>query len=451
MSARYGEEYLVDFIVQCFAPIRREKNISSEQAIADAEVLLLLMQLTYGAYSYYGGDQVFIPIFDRIIEDFSAKDVWNTEHRIGDFANVFHKHLGGVITDNHFAVAYDIIGETNRDDFILGGLNTIDFYVGETTFIKTKHGFQAKDSGLYLESIPGYDLFQIMRLIINDDGDISYSPIINMPGSNNNPTYPINLVYRNGEQETVSLLRYEPHQMNVRDKVFLLHRDDIPIIKIMRMGPPNDTEAHKFFEYAEELKDEPVIIIDIRSNVGGSSILPAKFLHRLLDELVPSNCVTLELGSQQDYLDMWAAAPSDNPWYIPIDEVNMYYPTIPFGESHHVSNHTPDAIIINKPLLILLTDRFTYSAAERFIDLSLNLKNCLIIGQNTGGMIQTTGGPGFYLPNSGITVNFGQGLFLFPENTYAEGVGFTPDLWATGDALEAALALIENYGGNIND
>ncbi|MCL2406098.1 MAG: hypothetical protein FWC92_11225, partial [Defluviitaleaceae bacterium] len=49
------------------------------------------------------------------------------------------------------------------------------------------------------------------------------------------------------------------------------------------------------------------------------------------------------------------------------------------------------------------------------------------------------------LPQSRIPLQFGSGMALFPEGHFQESVGFAPDIWVSGDALTAALGLIENH------
>ena len=54
----------------------------------------------------------------------------------------------------------------------------------------------------------------------------------------------------------------------------------------------------------------------------------------------------------------------------------------------------------------------------------------------------------YYLPNSGLAIQFGTGLTLFSEEN-ADGYGFTPDLWVPPeDALDAVARVCEHYGLN---
>jgi len=48
--------------------------------------------------------------------------------------------------------------------------------------------------------------------------------------------------------------------------------------------------------------------------------------------------------------------------------------------------------------------------------------------------------------NSGVSFGFGQALFLWPDGYFTEGTGLQPDVWVEGNALVAALALLNNVG-----
>ncbi|MCL2388505.1 MAG: S41 family peptidase, partial [Defluviitaleaceae bacterium] len=102
-----------------------------------------------------------------------------------------------------------------------------------------------------------------------------------------------------------------------------------------------------------------------------------------------------------------------------------------------------DRVIYNEQLIIVLVDRFTLSSGEIFADQFTNVENTLVIGQNTFGMLLTSSGLPLYLPNSGMPVSMGRYKLVHPENTWQEGVGFSPDIWVLGDALTAAWAILD--------
>jgi len=72
------------------------------------------------------------------------------------------------------------------------------------------------------------------------------------------------------------------------------------------------------------------------------------------------------------------------------------------------------------------------------------MENTLVIGQNTQGALLTSGSLELFLPNSGISLRMGSAMFFQEEGTWQEGIGFAPDVWVVGDALTAALAILNN-------
>jgi len=193
--------------------------------------------------------------------------------------------------------------------------------------------------------------------------------------------------------------------------------------------------------------------LDIRSNEGGASAHTYTWLYTLLGQTVPTNFNWL------GFFD----APVVNPtnvrrparWYsgftqragldfdYPSRLFDFYIPLEPLAEGiYFTAEAFRDDVITNDQLIIMLIDRFTVSSGEIFADQFTNIENTLIIGQNTFGMLTTSSGLPLYLPHSGIPVSMGRYILVHPHDTWTEGVGFAPDVWATGDALAAAMALV---------
>ena len=76
------------------------------------------------------------------------------------------------------------------------------------------------------------------------------------------------------------------------------------------------------------------------------------------------------------------------------------------------------------------------------MDAARNVENTLIIGQNTYGVLTSNAYTVMYLPNSGVAVQLGCNLCVFPEGDFEEFVGYQPDLWTSADALDVAINLV---------
>ena len=182
------------------------------------------------------------------------------------------------------------------------------------------------------------------------------------------------------------------------------------------------------------------MIVDLRFNGGGDGILPLKWLAAWTGSPVTTNYRSLMyMGLEQLLSDVpsnpYYTSPEDWKTVAGAEALNAHYVEV-FGQ--------PDAFVDSDSLLIILTGKNTASAAEIFVDAARNVENTLIIGQNTYGVLTSNAYTVMYLPNSGVAVQLGCNLCVFPEGDFEEFVGYQPDLWTSADALEVALNLVQN-------
>jgi len=416
----------------------RVSSLSREEAIYDANIMFEMLRHFYGGYNFLGGDEVFLPLFEDILEAINEQEQWSGSM----FLQLLRDYLSTVIADNHFHIESHSLG--------------VSYYVfiWDTPFERSEQGFRKQDTSLYLVDIVGYDKQDIFRLSVDEEGNFFYSAIFMKPESKG-IIYDFDVVWSNGELETISLLRTPLSPTISGGEPSLHYVNDIPIVTFRTgMGNPFsytryiDEYARRFISLAEYLYDESVIIIDIRTNPGGFSMLTRLWLDILLGEIVPNNFTILDSHWWEDIPQM----PEE--WYEVFGLVSDEYlekynelferhdPSEYIGNYHFFSTF-PNQTIPNDILLILLVDRYTFSAGEFFTDQMLNIENTLVIGQNTGGALLTSSFPPLYLPNSGISYIMGPAHFAFHENDWREGVGIDPDIWVIGDALTAALAILE--------
>jgi hypothetical protein len=414
-------------------------SLSREEAIFDAERYFSMLRHTYGGYTYFGGDEVFLPIFDDIIDALSKQEEWPTMKLVDEI----HSRLSKVIFDNHLVIdmkAYAV---------------EYDFYAWEIPFDKNGDRFLKRESGLYVAEIEGHDLDEVFRLAVNEEGEFFYIPVFMEPKHLSSDLC-ITVIYDNGDKEIVSLKKPNRRGWPLQDSM-LRYKDGIPIVVLRKMYNPfvrgeitgtssiaNMEDAMRFLSFAEELKDENAIIIDIRSNQGGTGYLSNIWLYLLTGEIVPNNFlgVHYDINKLVDLTEALMQQEEDiinNPYYDLAAEA--FDQMEPFGEDHFISN-TPDRIISNDKLIILLIDRYVYSAGEVFTDLINNMENTLVIGQNTSGTLITGGFITYYLPNSNVAYSITHSFHIFDEAYFREGVGIAPDVWVIGDASKAALAIL---------
>ncbi len=98
---------------------------------------------------------------------------------------------------------------------------------------------------------------------------------------------------------------------------------------------------------------------------------------------------------------------------------------------------TPSGSLIKKPL-ILLTDRYTVSAAERMVMAARALPNTLVVGDTTNGTFGTK--ISRELANGWFYSYSIQKVEMFDGKNY-EGIGLPPDVWVKNDLQEMDLGI----------
>jgi len=177
----------------------------------------------------------------------------------------------------------------------------------------------------------------------------------------------------------------------VHDQHFAtLNRDSgFPVARITHMGfSASDSAsggvARQFLGFAEELRGEPVVIVDLRGNPGGSGILPMQWLHIFTGEVLTPNFLSLDTSA----MVLPIIDDEGNVWNAGTREANrLYWPTEVIA-----------------------------------------------------------GGASLSLPRSGLPFSFGTALLHHPPGHLDEGVGLEPDIWVAGDALTAVAAMLKNAG-----
>ena len=426
---------------------RRNSNLSATAAAYDIVVLFELLRHIYAGYHYFGGDEIFLPMRDKMLEEINQRERWADTQLF----QLIQGHLGAVIVDYHFLVnAYSgsTFGKPHHS------------FVWSVPFDRSENGFRKRETGEYILYVDGHEKDEIFRLTMNEAGEFFYAPVVFRPASEG-VNYSLRFIFENGEEETVNLTRTVHERTHARGaRSSLRYENGVPIVSIRRMWDflnpyaNNHQYALRVLGYAEQLRDEPIIIVDIRSNEGGASAFSYAWLYGLLGEVVPSNFNWL--GFFDSPIDVPQGVSRPERWYRGFSRRSGFdfeYPPELFGKYLHMNpiaenidfttENARDRVIYNEQLIIVLVDRFTLSSGEIFADQFTNVENTLVIGQNTFGMLLTSSGLPLYLPNSGMPVSMGRYKLVHPENTWQEGVGFSPDIWVLGDALTAAWAILD--------
>ena len=351
---------------------------------------------------------------------------------------ILMRHLGPVINDAHFRIGFSNLG---RGHFIsvLPRASTLSYEI-------TPNGFRNVETGLYLESVEGHEINEIMRLHANAQGELFYRPVL----QGDRLFGQVIFTYENGEDipRQFQLFR-EPQRTFTPPLPTLEFREGIPIITVRVMGADGHEDAFfyehavAFLSFAELVRDEPAVIVDVRSNSGGNSLLPTRWFYALTGEIVPSNLTQLGTGGAdgRELENMMESHPLQEGY------AEYFANFRQLDENHSISFDFPRRIVYREQIIIVLTDRATVSAGEAFTDLTTNMSNALIIGSPTSGTLAFSGRADVkLLPNSGLNFAFGRGKLLWDDNHFAENIGIQPDIWTDGIALDVALGLLRGVG-----
>ena len=262
------------------------------------------------------------------------------------------------------------------------------FFYREVAFVKTEEGYQSED-GKQVESVESYeDLDQLFRRSISPQGELVYYPVVlkevedpSLQGTYQN-NEPLVVRYQGGETQTLTAESFEMYDEALPERTVTEEVEGIPVLRLQ--------------------------IIDLRTNGGGFWQDAQSVMMDYVGQAVPTNSVEVDAwtGNYQDEQDQFAE---------------------------------------NEKMLIVLTGKYTASAAEQFVDAIHNVENVLIVGENTNGCILTAAGSS-YLPNSNAPMVLGANLVhVFPgEGFFEELRGLYPDIWTpAGEAEELVIKLVE--------
>lgn len=176
-----------------------------------------------------------------------------------------------------------------------------------------------------------------------------------------------------------------------------LFKNKIAYIKIHLFSGNFEKQA---IEFVNKFKDAEAIIIDVRGNGGGST---------------PSQLVSI---LQTKPYKFWVES---TPLHLASFESRKWlsksYIVYEFSEKK-----SSDSAYRGK--LVILTDRFCFSACEDFLMLMKQNGRAIIVGERTGG---STGQPYMCSFEDGIGIGIGSVRAHFLDGTLFEGVGIKPD------------------------
>lgn len=370
------------------------ENLTLEQAREDVETAFTLLRTTYGAYEYFGGDEVFDGLREAALARLEEAD---PALPLADaVADALYAVLSPVVRDGHFTVG---------DRHLIGPYELYPYYV----------------PGVYIDDPAGLSE-DYVKPTIGPDGAI---------------TYGFYALSRDGNDLPGTLGGYElswtPCEA-VGPGHFVFAESEyqgIPTLQSRYMSadtPEGEAQLERFAACGGEYADAPLLIFDVRSNPGGSD----RWFMEWFKGWTGQYAEPRQAGGQR-----FSQLRRQNPM--------LSYPEEWMGTWDVYSD--PGRWVEREGYTFLLTDGGTASSGETVVEHLHSVENTLVVGTQSGGCALVPNNIHFYLPNTGVELYFGTGLGFHETMENRDGIGYLPDLWVNPpDAMEAVARLCRYYG-----
>lgn len=428
-------------------------NITKDEAIEDLDMLFWLLRASYGAYGYFGGDEVFNNAKKIIEKEISQQDTLKTQ----EFLLILLENLS-FLEDTHFS------------------LN------GFTTFFNEKYLYAENDNREFHKDTYGYyikidnekwylekEKESLLKLTIGESGELVYG-LFTLSTKEESKDLPGNITIKCGETSLHYDLTWEiasiGEPFGTDGNVYYYDEiDGIPVASIRAMitRDAENQETLQFIRDAEKIKYKEVAILDLRMNGGGFPGINELWLYQLTDNIVFPN---MEKLTRKDSLPKGKLCENDigenllSYEYL-LDFYKEYLKLRQESDSDliNVDNSDYYTIIKYNPrfidrdnILFVLVDKNTYSAAESLLLQLKTVGNVIFVGTNSNGCYLTDVlRVPYYLPNSRILISYGKSLHVTNFMYEFDSRGIMPDLYiGSQEALDAVIRCIKYYDINNN-
>lgn len=408
-----------------------EKQIlTSVEAQADVDYLFRLLPHGYAGYGFFNEGDRFGLAQQQLLATLQERDEITSD----ELAAFIHEQLS-FIQDCHLRIG-DQRFFSHLDYWYWDG---VDFFEENG-----RYRFQRESDTLWLDTINNKPPTAYMKQTLNAAGDPVYH--LGLLSHTQPDDFTLAIRQPDGTQTAMTGEWKQSVFSPPEDDIFnRFEAEGIPII-VSRWFWGDENRLAQFVADAENVREEPILVVDIRGNGGGISWWPRHWLQTLVDvEIEPA----LLIGELQTKTAVAGKVNWPNSEFLVkelLDRFLVQLEALQSGASERGwHNFISDTSPIPNPnqLLVVLIDRHTASSAEGFITNLLQMEHVVFVGENSQGCVHYGDTGFYYLPNSGIAVQLGTKLFLTPQLDHIEGVGFQPDLWVPAEqALPRTLAAI---------
>lgn len=389
-----------DYLTDTYSEYDAAKELSLEEAEEDVNYLFDAFYYDFAFYDYFGGHTVFDQAKAEILQELQAKDSLTCK----DLQEILVKHLT-FIKDGHFNINQNFPAEKE-----------IPFFFRQVMFVKTDSGYQ-DSKGKTVVSVDGYpDLDALFKRSISKEGYLVYYPVLLKEAKFDGTEWDkhvcdeqLTVHYADGSTDVLTADTWSQYYKDLPkgQNTDLRQTDGIPVFQFNHFDPSFLEETN---DAAAQMSNAGVSMLDLRSNVGGYEEVAHQWINRYSRQRVLGNGVRYSVLSASPSAQKASRANNDN-------------------------------------ILILLSGKCSASSAEITLDLSYNVENSLIVGENTNGSMISNSGH-IELPNSKCSVDMTfSTVYLTPDGSdyFEEMRGFSPDIWVPAKEAETLAAkLMEN-------
>ena len=389
-----------DYLTDTYSEYDASKELSLEEAEEDVNYLFDAFYYDFAFYDYFGGHTVFDQAKAEILQELQAKDSLTCK----DLQEILVKHLT-FIKDGHFNINQNFPAEKD-----------VPFFFRQVMFVKTDSGYQ-DSKGKTVVSVDGYpDLDALFKRSISKEGYLVYYPVLLKEAKFDGTEWDkhvcdeqLTVHYADGSTDVLTADTWSQYYKDLPNgqNTDLRQTDGIPVFQFNHFDPSFLEETN---DAAAQMSNAGVSMLDLRSNVGGYEEVAHQWINRYSRQRVFGNGVRYSVLSASPSAQKASRANNDN-------------------------------------ILILLSGKCSASSAEITLDLSYNVENSLIVGENTNGSMISNSGH-IELPNSKCSVDMTfSTVYLTPDGSdyFEEMRGFSPDIWVpAGEAETLAAKLMEN-------
>lgn len=366
--------------------------LTRAQLLEDAETAFALLKSTYGAYDYFGGDAVFLPLRDAVKDALSDAGAPDTAL----LAELLYNALSPVVQDGHFTVDSRSLMEGHRQTM---------YYVPD----------------LYVDDPTSLDA-AFLKPTVAEDGHIAYGFIALTAHPDSLPERALI-----GEEEvTLSWKAASPVGQNAKNPYEQTTWEGLPVLQSRAMFGQTAKANAQLARFAASGPDwavYPAFVFDVRSNPGGSDRYVMDWFAGFAGQAAQPRRAFASRGSL-------AAARA------------FSFEQQPGSWSYFCSD---GVFVENDSLIFLLQDADTASSGETAVEFLRSTDNVLILGSPTRGCALVPNNLTVYLPNSALPLYFGTGLHFTETMENRDGTGFLPDLWVDPAEAESAVLRLFAY------